>query len=136
MATNRVSIPQLFRDFQGSDLYICPPCLFISVSVQLLMMSTAQWYSEFITDLASQRFGLGEFEMVSIAGRLLANKTGLRSDKKQMCFVPFSARSFRNQESAACCFSPYIFLQRSRFPGKSNAFAVAMGNYLIDQVKF
>jgi hypothetical protein len=79
---NWAGIRKLFRYFQRSDLYICPPCLFISVSVEVLMMRTAQWYSKFITDLAPQRVGWREFEMVSIGGRLLANKTRLRSDKK------------------------------------------------------
>jgi hypothetical protein len=66
---------------RGRFLYL-PPCLFISVSVELLMMNTAQWHGEFIADLASQRFGLRVFDVVRVGRGLLANKTGLCTDKE------------------------------------------------------
>jgi hypothetical protein len=34
--------PQLFRDWQGLDLQIGPPCLLIAMPMQVLVMSAAE----------------------------------------------------------------------------------------------
>jgi hypothetical protein len=50
----------------------------------------AQGHSELITDLASQRSRLGNFEVVGVAGTALADKTGLGCDERQMAFASFA----------------------------------------------
>src|SRR4051812_18041516 len=58
--------------------------------MELLMMLSAQWHGEFVADLASERSGLGEFEVVGVARRALADQTRLGCDKGKMGFVPFA----------------------------------------------
>src|SRR3954451_21902156 len=58
--------------------------------MELLMMLSAQWHGEFVADLASERSWLGEFEVVGVARRALADQTGLGGDKGKMSFVPLA----------------------------------------------
>jgi hypothetical protein len=37
--------------------------------MQVEMVISAQWYCEFVADLASERARLGKFQMMGIAGR-------------------------------------------------------------------
>lgn len=68
--------PQLACNGQRRDLHVSTTTLFVSVPVQLLMMRAAQGHRKFVTDLTADRTRLREFEMVGIAGRLLADKAG------------------------------------------------------------
>ena len=63
------------------------------MAVQLLMMRAAQGHGKFVTDLTAERSRLCEFEMVGIAGRLLADETGLVAHECEVRLVAL-ARSF------------------------------------------
>lgn len=67
------------------------------------MMVTAPGDSKFITDLSSERSWLGKFEMMCVAGRALANKTGLGRDIGKVGSVPptnaFAARMAQQEPS-------------------------------------
>ena len=51
------------------------------------MVFAAQGHGELVADLASQRFRLGEFQMMGIAGRSFADKAWLRGDENEMRLV-------------------------------------------------
>ena len=83
----RVFVPKIAGGQERRNLVIGPPGLFVALTVQILMVLTAQRYGKFIADLASKRSGLREFEMVGIAGRALTDEAGLRCDKHEMRLV-------------------------------------------------
>src|SRR5262249_43447798 len=74
---DRACRPQCLGDAQGRDLLVRPPGLLIALPVQRLMMGAAQGDGELIADLATERLGLSEFQMVGIARGLLAHEAGL-----------------------------------------------------------
>ena len=51
-------------------------------------MVTAERDGKFVADFASERSRLGKFEVVGVAGRALADKTGLRRNEGEVGFVP------------------------------------------------
>jgi hypothetical protein len=63
------------------------------MAVQLLMMRAAQGHRELVADLAAERSWLRELEMVGIAGRLLADETGLVAHECEVRLVAL-ARGF------------------------------------------
>ena len=51
------------------------------------MVFATQRHRELVADLASQRFRLGEFQMMGIAGRSLADEAWLCGDENEMRLV-------------------------------------------------
>lgn len=62
------------------------------MAVQLVVMSAAQWHRELVADLAAQRPGLSEFQVVGIARSLLANQAGLPADEQQVGLAALAGR--------------------------------------------
>ncbi len=52
--------------------------------MKLLVMVPAEWHGKFVADLSSERPWLREFQVMSIAGRALANETWPACNKQQM----------------------------------------------------
>jgi hypothetical protein len=52
------------------------------------VMVTAERDGKFVADLASERSRLGKFEVVGVAGRALADNTGLGRNEGEVGFVP------------------------------------------------
>jgi hypothetical protein len=48
------SCPELCRNAERTDLHICPPIAFISMSMQVLMVFAAKRYRKFVADLSSE----------------------------------------------------------------------------------
>ena len=84
--------PELPCRLERGNLQIGPPRHFVAVTMQLMMMVTAERHREFVADLASEGSGLGEFQMMGIARRALADQAGLRGDERQMGLVAPSHR--------------------------------------------
>jgi hypothetical protein len=59
--------------------------------MQFAVMSTAQWHGEFVADLEAKTPGLGEAQMVGIAGLPAVDHAGLFRDKAKVNFVVRSA---------------------------------------------
>jgi len=74
-------LPEILCGFRWHNLEIGPPRGLVAIAMQVEMVISAQWYGEFVADLASERSRLGKFEVVCIAGRASADKTRLRSTK-------------------------------------------------------
>ena len=68
-----------------------PPCSFIAASVDLAVVATAQWNSEFIADLAIERPALRKSEVMGIRRASAANQAGMLSDKFDVIPVTHSA---------------------------------------------
>ena len=71
-------LPKLRRDRERRNLYIGPPCNLIAVPMQLLMVLSAEWNGIFVAYFPSERSRLGEFEVVGVARRALADQARLR----------------------------------------------------------
>jgi hypothetical protein len=56
------------------------------------VMRSAQWYREFVADLAPHRTGLGKSKMVRVSGASPADQTRLGCNELQVCFVAMAAR--------------------------------------------
>ena len=56
------------------------------------VMGSTEWYREFVADLASNRAGLGESQMVGVSGASAAHQTRLGSDKFEMAFIAMPTR--------------------------------------------
>ena len=83
-------MPEIFCCFRWHNLEIGPPRGLVAIAMQVQMMISAQWYGEFVADLASERSRLGKFQVMRIAGRASADETRLRSDESKMSLVPAS----------------------------------------------
>jgi len=57
------------------------------VLVQLPVMLAAERHRELIAHFSPQRAGLGNFQVVRIAGAFLTNEAGLRGDKGKVRFA-------------------------------------------------
>jgi hypothetical protein len=68
--------PQCGSGEQGINTELPPPHPFVAVPVQFAMVGPAQRHREFIADLARQRAGLREFQMVGIRRAAAASKAG------------------------------------------------------------
>ena len=84
---NGACLPELFCDLEPVDLYIGPPRPFITLSMKLPVVIATKRNGEFIADLAAQRFGLREFQMMGVARPALADQAGLGCDKQEMGFA-------------------------------------------------
>src|SRR5439155_20558176 len=84
--------PKLSDHFDRGNLQVGPPRHFVAMAMQLMMVLTAEWHRELVADLASQRPGLREFQMMGIARRALADQAGLRCHECQMGLVSSSRR--------------------------------------------
>ena len=80
-------MPKLASRFDRCNLNVSPPRDFVAMAVQVAMMFPAQWNSEFVADLASERSGLRKFEMMRITRRALADQARLRRDECEMGLV-------------------------------------------------
>ena len=81
-------MPEIFCCFRCHNLEIGPPRGLVAIAMQVEMVISAQWYGEFVADLASERARLGKFQVMRIAGRASADKTRLGSDESKMSLVP------------------------------------------------
>ena len=61
-------LPKLFCDLNWCNLNVGPPRDLVAMAMQVAMMFAAQRHGEFVADLASERSGLGKFQMMRIAG--------------------------------------------------------------------
>jgi hypothetical protein len=70
-------LPKLRSNLHRIDLEIVPPSLFVSNSMNFLVMSAAERHREFITDLESDCPRLRKAQMMRIRRLLAANETRL-----------------------------------------------------------
>src|SRR4051812_34306317 len=84
--------PKCRRGEQGSNTELLPPKPFVTASVQLAMVRTAQRHREFVADLARQRAALRKPEVVGISGAAGTDETGLGTDELQVITVSHSQR--------------------------------------------
>jgi hypothetical protein len=84
---NQAGLPKLLGGLDRRNAKIGPPSHFIAVPVQVIVVVTAERHGEFIADLAPQGIGLGEFQMMGIAGRSLADQARLFRNECQMGLV-------------------------------------------------
>src|SRR5260370_23700548 len=70
-------IPEMLCDLDWCNMSIRPPCDFIAMIMQLLMVLATQRHGKFVADLAPKRPRLGKLQMMRVARRALANETGL-----------------------------------------------------------
>lgn len=68
--------PQSVRHLDWLNADLCPPCCFLAASMNLTVMSTAQWDRELIAHLAPERWVLCEAKVMSIRGLPAANQAG------------------------------------------------------------
>jgi hypothetical protein len=69
-----------------------PPIRFVLAAVDLAMMSSAQWYGEFIADLAPERGMLREPQVMGIRGSSAANQARLLGNRFDVIAVTNPAR--------------------------------------------
>ncbi len=69
--------PQRPGTLTGIDTGLFPPYGYIAAAVDLAMMSSAQWYGEFIAYLATERPALRESQVMGIRGAATENQAGL-----------------------------------------------------------
>ena len=69
--------PELPRRRDGIYGLSIPPGLFVAKAMVVPVMGSAQRYGELVADLASDRAGLSEPQMVGVSGASPANKTRL-----------------------------------------------------------
>jgi hypothetical protein len=81
-------LPEVLCHLDRRDLHIIPPRNFVAMAMQILVMVTAERDGKFVADLASERSRLGKFEVVGVAGRALADNTGLGRNEGEVGFVP------------------------------------------------
>ena len=55
--------------------------------MQFAMMDSADWDRVFVADLAAERSGLGETNVMRFGGRATADDAGLRGDESAMLLV-------------------------------------------------
>ena len=73
--------PQFLRNNQRLDAQTRPPLRFFDGAMHLAMMHPAERHRELIADLATERPGLREAQMMGIGGLAAAYDAGLRRDK-------------------------------------------------------
>ena len=62
------------------------------MTMQVLMVGTAEGYGELIADLAAQGFGLGEAQMVGVGRLSPADQARLRCHELPVTLIPKPAR--------------------------------------------
>ena len=80
--------PKCRRREQGINTELLPPKPFVTSSVELAMVRTAQRDREFVAYLARQDGDLCELQMVRIRGAARADEAGLSGDELQV--IPVS----------------------------------------------
>ena len=87
--------PQRTRCWKRINTYLLPPSSFITMTVELAVMTPAQWNGELITHLATDRTGLHKTQMMRIGRPSTANQAGLFDDMPDMIAVTNpAARTF------------------------------------------
>src|SRR5262249_57126623 len=71
---------------------VTPPDAFAAAEMDRPMTPAAKWDREFIADLAAERTGLGETEMVRIRGLAAAHETRLLGDVAKVLPVAIATR--------------------------------------------
>lgn len=84
---DQAGLPKLACHVGGDDLHIGPPRHLVALTMQIVVMVATQGHSELVADLATERVGLGELQMVGVARRSLADQARLFGYKSQMRFV-------------------------------------------------
>ena len=74
-----------------------PPCCFITMTMDLAMMSAAERDRELIADSSAERSVLRKAQMVRIAGLTAADQTGLLGNKAHMVAIANSSRLWVRQ---------------------------------------
>src|SRR5262245_39623000 len=93
------SFPQVSCDPERLHRVLRPPCQFVSPHVQLAVMDAAERHRELVTDLASERGGLGKPKMMRIGGLSPAHEACLRCDERPMILIAFAPRSTEREIS-------------------------------------
>ena len=88
--------PQFLRNNQRLDAQTCPPLRFFDGAMHLAMMHPAERHRELIADLATERPGLREAQMMGIGGLAAAYDAGLCRDKFAVMLVAQPARFGRH----------------------------------------
>ena len=118
--------PKFSRSVERINASRRPPLRFVASAVQFAMMSTAERYGEFIADLEAKSSGLGETQMVGVAGLPAADHAGLFGDKAKVNFVALSAWLGKGQHAFVDCF-PGCFRSFCRHPWKPGKIRVRGG---------
>src|SRR5665213_2899313 len=84
--------PEQPRRRHGVDRPPPPPGDFVSEAVVVPVVGSAQGDREFVADLAPQRAGLGEPQMMGISRASAADQTGLRGHEFEVGLVAMAAR--------------------------------------------
>ena len=71
---------------------LCPPCCFVATSMNIAVMSSAQWHRELITHVASKRSALSKSEVVRIGRTPTANQTRMSCDEFHVLSIADSSR--------------------------------------------
>ena len=88
--------PQFLRNYQRLDAQTRPPLRFFDGAMHLAMMHPAERHRELIADLATERPGLREAQMMGIGGLAAAYEAGLCGDKFAVMLVAQPARFGRD----------------------------------------
>ena len=96
--------PKFSRSVERINASRRPPLRFVASAVQFAMMATAQRHGEFVADLEAKTSGLGESQMVGIAGLPATDHAGLFGDKAKVNFVALSAWLGKGQHAFVDCF--------------------------------
>ena len=96
--------PKFSRSVEHINAPRRPPLRFVASAVQFAMMATAQRHGEFVADLEAKSSGLGESQMVGIAGLPAADHARLFGDKAKVNFVALSAWLGKGQHAFVDCF--------------------------------
>lgn len=80
---------------RGEICHVCPPCLLVAVSMQILMVSPTKRHGEFVADLAAEISWSRELEVVGVSRALFADETRLCSDEGEMDLAALPCRFSR-----------------------------------------
>ena len=86
--------PQALGDFERIDVSIhrLPPSRFIAGSMELPVMSAAEWHREFVADFAAERHRLRKFQVMRIGRLSAAEQAGLGGNKFEVRLVAAAGR--------------------------------------------
>ena len=91
--------PQRAGGYGRIDSGLFPPRGFITTTMDLPVVAATQRHGEFIARLARKRAGLGEAQMMGIAGDPTANQTRLFGNEPDMVLVANPARLGMGQQA-------------------------------------
>jgi hypothetical protein len=83
--------PQLSSILKRVDAVLAPEGPLIGGLVQQIVMDGAQRHGELVTDLDREASGLGEGNVMGMAGQLATDQTRLGAHKRQMSFAAHSS---------------------------------------------